>query len=200
MNSALALSVLFAISANAQAKREAPAVPELKGGPLGPSLRGPTEPDPQAEEEPGLLRAPVPVEEKLFSRLVDHVRKHCSNDEESGLCCLTGQSMLKKSAPTRTACLDIEIPEAEPGVQQAVYRETLRALTIVTAQAKGKPPIVEYTTLEMGMGGSVTQAEMEAEGAEGVQHRKDPMKPEEAKRLFEGAAKDLLTITPKVKV
>lgn len=222
MSRALALVVLLPLCASAQAKRDpapalppsavpgpkapapsgaapAGAVPELKGAPLSPRLKGPTEPEPAVVEEPGLLAAPAPVDAKLFSRLVDHVRKHCATDEESGLCCLSGQNPLKKKAATRTACLEIEVPEAPDGVSHAVYRENLLGLTVVTAEVRGKPPAVEYTTLELGMGGSVTQAEMEAEAPEGVQRRGNPMDSKEASSLFESAAKDLLTITPRVK-
>lgn len=220
MSRALALSVLLPLCSSAQSGRDtalprsavpvpaakgsavppAPgAVPEIKGAPLAPSLKGPTEPEPSVVEEPGLLAAPAPVDRALFSRLVSHVRKHCSADEESGLCCLSGQNPLKKKAPTRTACLEIEEPSEESDVHHAVYRENLLGLTLVTAEVKGAGKGIEYTTLEMGMGGTVTQAETETEGAEGTRRRADPMPEAEASSLFESAAKDLLTITPRVK-
>lgn len=220
MSRALALSLLLPVCAAAQAERDpalppsavpgkaakgaavpAPpgAVPELKGVPLAPQLKGPTEPEPSVVEEPGLLAAPAPVDAKLFSRLVEHVRKHCATDEESGLCCLSGQNPAKKKAPTRTACLEIDVPSEEGDIHHAVYREVLMGLTLVTAEVKAKPSAIEYTTLEMGMGGAVTQAEMETEASEGTQRRANPMGAGEAASLFDSAAKDLLTITPRVK-
>lgn len=172
--------------------------PGVEGRRVGPSARGPVEPEPALE--PALLTAPVAVDKPLFDKLVTHVRKYCSPDEDSGLCCLSGQSPLKKAAPNRTACLEIEVPVEEGDVHRAVYRETFVGLTLLSTTALPKEKRVEQVTLEVTMDGSVTQVEIASEGADGLQHRANPMKPGETEPLFMAAAKELLLITPRVKI
>lgn len=185
-------------------RSEVPAVGEARRvgpsqGPVVtvPGARGPVEPEPTLE--PQLLAAPVPVDRELFNRLVTHVRKHCAEDE-GGMCCLSGQSPLKKSAPSRTACLEVGVPQEEGDVHHAVYREVLSGLTLVATEARPKEKRVEQVLLEMGMGGSVDRVSIQSEGADGVQLRADALKPGEAEKLFDAAAKDLLTITPRVRI
>lgn len=188
MSLALALLALLSSPCAAQAPREA----------AKPAAKGPVEPEPTLE--PSLLAAPVPVDKPLFDKLVTHVRKYCASDEESGLCCLSGQSPLKKSAPNRTACLDVRVPQEEGDVHLAVYRETFLGLTLLSTTSLPKEKRVEQVTLEVAMDGSVTQVEISSEGAEGLEHRADPMKSGETEPLFSAAAKDLLLITPRVKI
>lgn len=174
------------------------AAPVPEGRAVGSSARGPVEPEPTLE--PALLAAPVAVDKALFDKLVAHVRKHCSADEDSGLCCLSGQSPLQKAAPNRTACLDIELPQEEGDVHLAVYRETFVGLTLLSTTARPKEKRVEVVTLELAMDASVTQVEISSEGPDGPSHRANPMKPGETEPLFAGAAQDLLLITPRVKI
>ncbi|TBR19111.1 hypothetical protein EPO15_14635 [bacterium] len=172
--------------------------PAVEGRRVGPSTKGPIEPEPSLE--PSLLAAPVAVDKPLFDKLVTHVRKFCSPDDESGLCCLSGQAPLKKGAPNRTACLDVQVPQEEGDVHYAVYRETFVGLTLLSTTALPKEKRVEQVTLEVAMDGSVTQVEISSEGTDGLQHRANPMKAGETEPLFTAAAKDLLLITPRVKI
>lgn len=176
-----------------------PSAPAFDGRRAGPATRGPVEPEPTLERE--LLPAPVAVDKALFDRLVTHVRKHCSSEEDSGLCCLSGQSPLKKAAPNRTACLDVRVPQEEGDVHQAVYREVFLGLTLLSTTVIPKEKRVEHVTLRAAMDGSVTKVEMSSEGEDGlVGHRADAMKPGETEPLFTEAAKDLLVITPRVRI
>lgn len=189
--------------AQAEAPRVLPSpgpdrAPAIDGRRVGPSAKGPVEPEPTLE--PTLLAAPVAVDKPLFDKLVTHVRKYCAADDESGLCCLSGQSPLKKGAPNRTACLDIEVPQEEGDVHLAVYRETFVGLTLLSTTSLPKEKRVEQVTLEVAMDGSVTQVEISSESAEGLAQRADPMKAGETEPLFTAAAKDLLLITPRVKI
>lgn len=176
-----------------------PSGPALSTGRARASGRGPVEPEPTLEPE--LLAAPVPVDKALFDKLVTHVRKHCSSEEDSGLCCLTGQSPLKKPAPNRTACLDVRVPAEEGNVHHAVYREVFLGLTLLSTTALPKEKRVEHVTLRAGMDGSVTQVEVSSEGADGLEQRRaNAMKPGETEPLFSEAAKDLLVISPRVRI
>jgi hypothetical protein len=162
-------------------------------------VRGPVEPEPTLEPE--LLAAPVAVDKVLFDKVVTHVRKYCTSEEESGLCCLSGQSPLKKGAANRTACLDIRVPAEEGDVHPAVYREVFLGLTLISTTVVPKEKRVEHVTLRAGMDGSVTQVEISSEGSDGVeQQRANAMKPGETEPLFSEAAKDLLVITPRVRI
>lgn len=199
---ALAVAALFlASAASAQVKAEAPKAgkaPAIEGRQVGPSVKGPVEPEPTVD--PALLAAPVPVDKALLNKLVTHVRKYCAPDEDSGLCCLSGQSPLAKNSPNRTACLDIEVPQGEGDVHQAVYRETFVGLTLLSTASIPKERRVEQVTLEVGMDGTVTQVEISSDGPGGTQQRANPMKPGETEPLFDLAAKDLLLIAPRVKI
>lgn len=184
-------------------RSEVPVIGESR--PVGPGTapaekgrRGPVEPEPTLDPE--ILAAPTPVDPELFSKLVTHVRKHCS-EGEGGLCCLSGQAPLKKGAPARTACLEIGTPVEEGDVHHAVYREVFTGLTLVTTESLPKEKRVEQTVLEMGMGGSVDRVAIESEADAGDKsHRANALKPGEAEKLFTDAAKDLLTITPRIRI
>ena len=200
-------SAVMGAAAAAESRREfegnpRPAGPErapaLEGRPLGPSAKGPLEPEPTPDRS--LLAAPVAIDKTLLNKLVTHVRKYCSADEDSGLCCLSGQSPLSKNAPNRTACLDIEVPQEEGDVHQAVYRETFVGLTLLSTTSLPKERRVEQVVLEVGMGGSVNQVEISSEGSGGLAHRANPMKPGETEPLFDLAAKDLLLIAPRIRI
>lgn len=176
-----------------------PSAPALSTGRAAASGRGPVEPEPTLEPE--LLAAPVAVDKALFDKLVTHVRKHCSSEEESGLCCLSGQSPLRKSAPNRTACLDVRVPQEEGDVHQAVYREVFLGLTLLSTTVIPKEKRVEHVTLRTAMDGSVTKVEISSQGSDGLEaHRANAMKPGETEPLFTEAAKDLLVITPRVRI
>lgn len=196
------LALLCAGAASAQVARDGAkpgAVPPVEGRAVGPSVRGPVEPEPTLERE--LLPAPVPVDKALFDKVVTHVRKHCSSEEDGGLCCLSGQSPIKKAAPSRTACLDIRVPKDEGDVHLAVYREVFLGLTLLSTTVIPKEKRVEHVTLRAAMDGSVTRVEMTSEGADGLEQRRaDEMKPGETEPLFTEAAKDILAITPRVRI
>jgi hypothetical protein len=176
-----------------------PSAPAVDGRRLGPSTRGPVEPEPTLEPE--LLAAPVAVDKALFDKVVTHVRKHCTSEEDGGPCCLSGQSPLKKGAANRTACLDIRVPAEEGDVHLAVYREIFLGLTMISTTVIPKEKRVEHVTLRADMDGSVSKVEISSEGDDGVEQlRANAMKPGETEPLFTEAAKDMLVIAPRVRI